>query len=346
MEHVAIDLGSRESQVCRRDAQGKILETLRLRNVQLESYLEARKERPARVILETCSEAFHLADVSVKLGYEVRVVPATLVRSLGVGARGIKTDERDAALLSQVSCRIDLPSVHIPSVVSRDLKALSASRERLVDARTMLVNNVRGWLRTQAIPMPGRSCETFPTRVRLTLGESVPVHLERTLETIELLNGQIRVANKELVALTKNDLCERLMTVPGVGPVTAIRFIAAIDVAGRFPNARAVRSYVGLTPGERSSGTVTRRTGITKAGAAALRGALVQAAWSAMYKSKKHQYDPMIQWALRLRERRNSCIAAVALARKLSGILYAIWRDGGRYDLTRGAKRAPAKKTG
>lgn len=345
MEHVAIDLGSRESQVCRRDSQGKILESLRVKTAQLERYLETRKQRPARVILETCSEAFHLADVSMKLGYEVRVVPATLVKSLGVGARGIKTDERDAAVLSEVSCRIDLPSVHIPSGVSRELKALSASRERLVDARTMLVNNVRGWLRTQAEVMPGRHCESFPARVRAKMGDGVPVHIERLLETIDLLNGQLRVANKELVALTKNDLCQRLMTVPGVGPITAIRFIATIDTAGRFPNAHAVQSYVGLTPGERSSGTATHRTGITKAGAAALRGALVQAAWSAMYNSKKHRYDPVIQWAIRLKERRNSCLAAVALARKLSGILYAIWRDGSRYDLTRGAN-TPARKTG
>jgi transposase len=345
MDHVAIDLGSRESQVCRRDSQGKIVESLRVKTAALEQYLEARKQVPARVILETCSEAFHLADVSKKLGYEVRVVPATLVKSLGVGARGIKTDARDAEVLSDVSCRVDLPTVHIPSEEARKHKSLSASRERLVDARTMLVNNVRGWLRTQTVVMPGRHCESFPARVRIAMGDGVPAHIERLLETIELLNGQIRVANKELVALTKTDLCQRLMTVPGVGPITAIRFIAAIDVAARFSSAHAVQSYVGLTPGERSSGTVKRRTGITKAGSAELRGALVQAAWSAMYNSKKHRYDPMIQWAIRLKERRNSCVAAVALARKLSGILYAIWRDGSRYDPTRGASKPP-KKTG
>lgn len=344
MEHVAIDLGSRESQVCRRSEDGKIIESLRVKTSELGRYLEKRKQGPARVIVETCSEAFHIADVSKQLGYEVRVVPAKLAKTLGIGARGIKTDERDAAILSEVSCRIDLPSVHISSETARELKALSTSRERLVDARTMLINNVRGWLRTQAIVMPGRYCATFPAKVRALPGGNPP-HIERLLETVELLNLQIQAANEDLVAHTKSDVVyERLMTVPGVGPVTAVRFVAALDTTERFPNAHAVQSYVGLTPGEWSSGARTQRTGITKAGATALRRALVQAAFCAMY-SKKHRFDPMVAWAHRLKERRNTCVAVVALARKISGILFAIWRDGNRYDLTRGAA-APVRKTG
>src|SRR6202022_3580330 len=102
-----------------------------------------------RVVLETCSEAFAIADAAREEGHEVRVVPATLVRSLGVGARGIKTDRRDARALSEVSCRINLPSVHVPSVESRERKALCGMRECLVEARTKLINSVRGWARGQ-----------------------------------------------------------------------------------------------------------------------------------------------------------------------------------------------------
>ena len=77
-----------------------------------------RRQLHSRVVLETCAEAFHVADLALSHAHEVRVVPATLVRSLGVGARGIKTDRRDAQVLSEVSCRIDLPSVHVPSDIA------------------------------------------------------------------------------------------------------------------------------------------------------------------------------------------------------------------------------------
>lgn len=338
MDHVAIDLGSTESQICRRDSNGSIIETRRVKTIQIEKYLA--KLTGCRVIVETCAEAFHVADVAVKHKHEVRVVPATLVRTLGVGARGIKTDERDAAILSEVSCRIDLPSVHIPSDHSRQLKALSGSRERLVSARTMLINNVRGWLRGQAITVHGRFTKTFPERVRAKCDgpDGIPTHIERVLESIESLTEQIEAADQELAALTEGDLYRRLMSVPGVGPVTAVRFVAAVDQVTRFRSAHALQSYLGLTPGERSSGAQKRRTGITKAGAPAVRRALVQAAWSAI-RSKTHRNDPMIQWALRLKERRGGWVAVVALARKLSGILFAIWRDGSRYAADRGASK-------
>ena len=130
MEHLAIDLGGRESQICVRKQSQEVIEERRLPTTSLKKYLQARPR--SRVILETCAESFHIADQALELGHEVPVVPATLVRSLGVGARGIKTDQRDARVLSEVSCRVDLPSVHIPSTESRELKAVNGLREVLV----------------------------------------------------------------------------------------------------------------------------------------------------------------------------------------------------------------------
>src|ERR1700721_4362304 len=109
MEHIAIDLGGRESQVCVRNEDGKILQEGKHPTGELEKIFEGRTR--SRVIVETSAEAFKVADAALRQGYEVRVVPATLVKSLGVGARRTKTDQRDAQALSQVSCRIDLPSV-------------------------------------------------------------------------------------------------------------------------------------------------------------------------------------------------------------------------------------------
>jgi transposase len=110
MQHVAIDLGGRESQVCIRNEAGKIVQETKVATRKLAAFF---KQQPSsRVVLETCAEAFRVADLALERGHEVRVVPATLVRSLGVGARSTKTDRRDAQVLSEVSCRIDLPSVH------------------------------------------------------------------------------------------------------------------------------------------------------------------------------------------------------------------------------------------
>src|SRR5438046_1402861 len=113
MEHLAIDLGGRESQICVRRSDGTIVEERRVATAALARYLGKRP--PSRVIVETCTEAFSVADAALSLGHEVRVVPATLVGALGVGQRGIKNDQRDARMLSEASCRIDLPSVHVPS---------------------------------------------------------------------------------------------------------------------------------------------------------------------------------------------------------------------------------------
>src|SRR5262249_10831252 len=113
MDHIAVDLGSRESELCVRGSDGAMRQGRRYPTGMLGQYLAA----PPRggVVVERCSEALGVADVAVAGGQEVRVVPATLVRSLGVGARRTKTDRRDAQILSEVSCRIDLPSVHIPT---------------------------------------------------------------------------------------------------------------------------------------------------------------------------------------------------------------------------------------
>src|SRR5690349_20851679 len=133
MEHVAIDLGGRKSQICVRGSDGSVVEERRWDTGELKEYLAKRPR--SRVIVETCAEAFRVADAALALGHEVRVVPATLVRTLGVGARRTKTDRRDAQTLSEVSCRIDLPSVPIPSVTSRERKTESGMREVLLGSR-------------------------------------------------------------------------------------------------------------------------------------------------------------------------------------------------------------------
>ena len=277
MDHVAIDLGGRESQICVRRPDGTVVEQRRVRTGELPTYLQGRAT--SRVIVETCSEAFWVADVAQAAGHQVRVVPATLAPTLGIGARRIETDRRDAQVLSEVSCRIDLPSVHVPRAAARAAKTLCGMRDGLVRSRTLLLNTVRGWLRTQGRRLASGSVLTFGTRVRATMGETLPGYVDRQLEMIEHLHAAIADADREVRTLAEGDpVARRLMTVPGVGPVTAVRFIAAIDDRTRFTGAHAVESYVGLVAGQDSSGNRTRHLGITKAGSPALRWCLVQAA--------------------------------------------------------------------
>lgn len=337
MDHVAIDLGGKKSQICARSADGQIVDERRWETSDLKRYLAGRPK--SRVIVETCAEAFGVADAAKELGHETRIVPATLVRTLGVGARRTKTDQRDARALSEVSCRIDLPSVHIPRAQSRERKTFCGMRDALVSARTKVINTVRGWLRGQGRRLGKGSRATFTERVRAVCGAELPGYVERQLRTVDDLTVEINEADKELEAQAEQDeTCCRLMTVPGVGSLTALRFVAAIDEISRFASAHRVESYLGLVPGESSSSDRQQRLSITKAGPQALRWVLVQAAWALRTRCRQSAAVPLQLWAHQIELRRGKRIATVALARKLAGILYAIWRDGTEYDGARGAK--------
>jgi transposase len=327
MEHVAIDLGGRESQICIRAADGGILVEKRVKTAELGRHLAERSS--SRVVMETCSEAFVIADAARRLGHEVRVVPATLVRSLGVGARRTKSDRRDAQVLSEVSCRIDLPSVHVPSQAARDAKTMLGRRDAMVATRTKLINTVRGWLRATARRPRGGSSSSFARRVRAML-MALPAYVEAQLRVIEAISDEIKRSNDELKKLCVLDpLCVRLMTVPGVGVVTALRFVATVDDISRFESAHKLESYLGLVPGEHSSSERQCRLGITKAGSTTMRWTLTQAAWSIIRSAKD---TALKRWATAIEQRRGKRIAVVAVARKIAGILFAIWRDQSVYD--------------
>jgi transposase len=330
VNHVAIDLGSKESQVCVRDANGTI--TLEKKH-STHKLVTLMKSLPAsRVVLETSSEAFRIADQAKLLGHEVRIVPSTLARQLGVGERGVKNDQRDARKLSEVSARIDLPSVHLPSELARQWRSIVRSRETLIETRTKTISHVRGWLRTQLWKLGRGTTETFPNRVRqhaTNEGLTVPPHIEDALALIELLNAQAKSSMNRIRELAKgSEVCRRLMTTPGVGPLSSVAFAAAVDDVSRFRHAYQLTSYLGMTPGEDSSSERSRRTNITKAGPTSVRRNLVQAAWVA-FRCRPH--DPMVRWATQIEQRRGKCIAVVALARKMATVMYALWRDQTNY---------------
>jgi transposase len=329
MEHCAIDLGGRESQVCVRGPDGQLLYEGRWPTASLPDYL--RQLPPSRVILETAAEAFRIADAAQQAGHQVRVVPATLVRTLGVGARKTKTDKRDARALSEVSCRIDLPSVHIPRARSREWKTICGMHDALVSSRSKLINNLRGWMRGQGLRLKHGTAETFADRMKCL--PTLPDHVTDQVEALAELTTRVRISARRIEKTALGDeVCRRLMTIPGVGPSVAVRFVAAIDDVSRFPSAEQVASYLGLTPGESSSSDHQQRLSITKAGPSSVRWVLIQAAWAVQLRCRSAAARPLQLWAAEVTKRRGRLIATVALARKLAGICYALWRDSTTYE--------------
>lgn len=328
MDHIAIDLGGRKSQVCIREQSGVIRHEAKVATEDLKELLT--RLPPSYVLMETCAESIAVSDWARTAGHDVRIVAATLVRSLGVGARGIKTDIRDARALSEASCRMPLVSVHMRSRLARERQTQLAMRSNLVSSRTMLINGIKGWLRTQVVRLPTHTPPTFPQAVteRFAAVGGVPACVERQLACIRELSAQIKRADAELRAAAKADeLLSRLTTIPGIGPATATCFAAVVDTPERFASSKSLASYVGLTPGEASSSERVQRTSITKAGPSMLRQLLVQCAWR-VWNGKD---SAMKTWAVAIAERRGVRVAIVALARKLAVTMYALWRDGTIY---------------
>lgn len=339
MEHIAIDLGSRESQICVRNDDGEIVEEQRYRTSELKQYL-TKRSAGARVLVESSAEAFAVAAWARECGHQALVVPASLTRVLGIGERGLKNDQRDARKLSEMDCRMQVPSVHIPSQLRREHQARVTARQALVETRTKLINTVRSFLRVMALPPLRATPKSLPAGIRRLLGaspEGVPDYLESLLSMIEHLNEEIAAANTALSNIANSDpVCQLLQTMPGVGPVTALCFAAAIDDVSRFDGAARLTSYLGLTPGESTTGFRTRRTGMTKAGSARARWTLNQAAWAMVRTRPK---DPMVQWFQQVADRRGKKVAITALCRKMAGILYAMWRDGQSYNPHKAVQR-------
>lgn len=327
MDHLAIDIGGRESQICLRSPSGEIKEENRIATKDLPALL--KRLPPGYVIFETCAESHWLADRARETGHEVRVIAATLVRTLGVGSRSTKNDKKDARVMSEASCRMPLPSIHVPSPESRERKTMLSMRDALVSSRTAMINAARGWMRGQALRVKTGCPETFAERARKAWEGPMPRAVEQVLEMIECVTRQIDEMDRAMREIAKmDDRCRRLMTTPGVGPVTAVAFVATLDTAERFASAHHVEAYIGLTPGEYASSEKHHRTGITKAGSPRMRWLLVQAAWAARRYAPN---DPMVLWCKKVELRRGKRVAIIALARKLAGILFALWRDGTLY---------------
>jgi transposase len=343
MEHIGIDLGAKHSHIVVMAAAGEVSLRRRLPTQSLPAWLEDRE--PSRVVMEACTQSPAIARAALASGHETIVVPGSVVRALGVGARGIKTDDRDAEVLARASVRNEtLPSVHLRGEVSRSRRELVVSRAVLVKTRRSLALSIKSWLRGRLIMLPGKANKiAFCAAVRnAALGEpeGLPVAIDLLLVTFEHLCGQIVKLDEMIAELVQGDAtCVKLMQIPGVGPQVSLAFTTHLDDPGRFANSDQLASYLALCPGEATTGGKVVRTSTLKAGPLFLKALLVQSAWS-LWRTRPN--EPMVIWARAIADKRGKRIAIVALARKLATVMWAMWKHDTPYDPLRTSRREPA----
>lgn len=330
MWNIGLDVHQRETQVCILTPEGVVSEhrlpTTRARLTACFAPLP-----PSQLLLESSTESEWVAQCLEGLGHTVLVADPSFAPMYG-RRRRIKTDRREALALAEAGASGVYRLAHRLSARQREVRLALAVRQSLVRTRTRWINQMRGQLRSVGLRLARGTPSTFARRVA-ALGLPVPLaeQLAPLLPLLAPLQAAIAEADQPLVTWAGQDpIARTLQSVPGVGPLTALAFIAALDDISRFPTGREVPAYLGLVPRERSSGEVVRRGGISKAGNAQLRWLLVEAAWHVL-RSPAPSHAALRTWGERVAQRRGRRIAVVAVARRLARILYALWRDAAVY---------------
>lgn len=297
---------------------------------------------PARVAFEACREAWAVHDQLEAWGHEPLMIDTTRVRQLGIGQHKRKTDRIDAETIARALEVGRIPLAHVLSSERRELRLQLSVRRALVETRAQYAVTIRGLVRAQGKRLPSCSPENLPSKVREGgLDDRTRLMTEPLVKLLEEATPQIVEVESKLAQLCSAEpVIARLGTAPGVGLIVAAAFVSVIDDAKRFRSAHEVESYLGLVPSENTSGK--RKLGaITKQGNSYLRALLVEAAWCVF--RIRDADDPLKRWAESVEQRRGRRIAVIAVARRLAGILWAMWRDGTAYNP---AKLSRAAATG
>jgi transposase len=330
MWNIGLDVHQRETQVCILTPEGVVSEH-RLPTTRARLTASFAPLPPSRILLESSTESEWVAQCLEALGHTVLVADPSFAPMYG-RRRRTKTDRRDARALAEACTSGVYRLAHRLSARQGEVRLALAVRQSLVRTRTRWINGIRGRLRAEGLRLARGTPTTFARRVG-TLGLPAPLagQLAPLLALLTPVQAAIADADEQLTAWAERDpIARTLQSVPGVGPLTALAFVAALDDVTRFPTAREVPAYLGLVPRERSSGEVVRRSGISKAGNATVRWLLVEAAWRVL-RSPAPSHAALRAWGERVAQRRGRRIAVVAVARRLARILYALWRDAAAY---------------
>ena len=335
MDTIGLDLHKRESQLCVGHADGTITERRIVTSRERFTALFADRP-PARVLLEASTESEWVACHLESLGHVVIVADPNYAPMYATRSRRVKTDKRDARTLMEACRAGTYHPAHRLSAPRRHVRAELAVREALVRTRTRYVALAKALVRRDGLRVPSSAAERVGAHLQaLALPPALAAELAPLVTFFAPLNATIAAADRRLAELERTDpIVALLMTAPGIGAVTASALLATIDDITRFASAHQCEAYLGLVPGERSSGEQRRVGPITKAGNCRTRWLLVEAAWRIL-RAKDAESAALRAWALGIAARRGKRVAVVALARRLAGIVYAMWRDGVPYDGTK-----------
>ena len=233
--------------------------------------------------------------------------------------------------------------VHVKTLRSQKLRMLLTHRKLLQSKAIAIDNDLRGTLRNFGLKVGMVGTVKFEARIK-ELVENLPdlaVLVEPLLVVRRVLREQIGVLHRRLLAIVRDDdVCRRLMTVPGVGPVVALTYRATVDVPARFRKSKSVGAVFGLTCSKYQSGEIDRSGRISRCGDEMMRVMLYEAAQILLVRSTKWSW--LKAWATQIARRRGMKKAIVALARRLAVIMHRIWVDGTEFRWTREQAAAAA----
>ena len=339
---IGIDIGKNSFHVVGLDGRGAIALRQKWSRGQVETRLA---NMPACLIgMEACVGAHHLSRRLRLLGHDARLMPAKYVRAY---SKGQKNDFRDAAAIAEAVQRPTMKFVATKSADQLDLQALHRVRERLVSQRTGVINQIRAFLLERGVAvrqgrhflraeLPGilaTGCAVLSARM-VHLIEDLAGDWRRLDERIEGLSG-------EIAALARQDAgCERLMSVPGIGPIISSAMVAAIGAGDTFTKGRDFAAWLGLVPKQFSTGDRTVLGKISKRGNRYLRVLFVQAAWVVLIRSKNWERYGLKPWIEAARRRLHRNVLAIALANKLARIAWSVLAHGRNFEASKPAEAA------
>lgn len=328
-QYVGLDVSLKMTALCVVDHDGAWLAEGKVASEPeaLADWLAAHAPEACRIGMETGPLSVWLWNELKARGLPVQVIDARHAKA-GLALQASKTDRNDARGLAQIMRTGWFKEVRVKSKAAHLLRALLASRGMLVATRRDLENQIRGLLKTFGLVLGTARRGRFEVRLRdlLTAEPGLSRLIDPLLEARRAVIEQIEHYDRQLLMIARHhQAVARLMTVPGVGPVTALGFAAAIDDPTRFRRSRQVGAYLGLTPRRYQSGEVDRSGHISKAGDGLTRTLLFEAANALLTRSRKP--SALKAWAEAIAARCGRKKAKVALARRLAVLLHRLWCD-------------------
>ena len=338
MEYFAgLDVSVNETSVCIVDDSGRIVREAKVES-EPEALLAALKNGGyhfGRIGLEAGPLSQWLYSALGEANLPVICVETRHMRAV-LKAQINKTDRNDARGIAQMMRAGLYRPVHVKTLRSQKLRMLLTHRKLLQSKAIAIENDLRGTLRNFGLKVGVVGAVKFEARIKELVAEIPDLAglVEPLLIVRRVLREQIAVLHRRLLAIVKDDeVCRRLMTIPGVGPVVALTFRATVDVPARFRNSRAVGAVLGLTPCKYQSGESERTGAISKCGDEMMRVMLYEAAQILLMRAT--QWSWLKAWAMQIARRRGLKKAIVALARRLAVVMHRIWIDGTEFRWTR-----------